>query len=276
MDAATGEQEWAFETGGELSSSPTVAEGTVFVGSDDDYLYAVDAATGEQEWAFETGADVESSPTVAEGTVFVGSKDDNLYAVDAGVSGSSEGSRVMLGTLGHHGKSHPGNTDTGPTATFEVEPTEPEVGEEVTFDASGSSDDSGIDTYEWDLNDDGTFEASGQTATTSFDSVGDYTITLRVTDTDDVSATTEQTISVGVQANGPGDVTGDGNPATDTDGDRRYEDVNGDGSASATDVQALFANRDSDAVQSNPELFDFNDSGSFSISDVQALFSELL
>ncbi|WEL17252.1 Secreted protein, with PKD repeat domain [Halorhabdus sp. SVX81] len=64
---------------------------------------SVRAAPGEQEWAFETGDDVSASPTVVDGTVFVGSRDNNLYAVDAGVTGSSEGPRAMLGTLGHHG-----------------------------------------------------------------------------------------------------------------------------------------------------------------------------
>jgi tetratricopeptide (TPR) repeat protein len=39
---------------------------------------------------------------VWDGTVFVGSWDNNLYAVDAGVEGSSEGSRALLGTQGHH------------------------------------------------------------------------------------------------------------------------------------------------------------------------------
>jgi hypothetical protein len=82
-------------------------DGTVFVGSyDGNYdgnLYAVAADTGSEEWAFETGGRVSSSPTVVDGTVFVGSGDDNLYAVDADVSGSSEGSRVLLGTEGHHG-----------------------------------------------------------------------------------------------------------------------------------------------------------------------------
>jgi outer membrane protein assembly factor BamB len=58
-----------------------VADGTVYVGSADDNLYAVDAATGDQRWAFETGDVVYSSPTVADGTVYVGSYDDNLYAV---------------------------------------------------------------------------------------------------------------------------------------------------------------------------------------------------
>jgi outer membrane protein assembly factor BamB/tRNA A-37 threonylcarbamoyl transferase component Bud32 len=87
VDAATGEEEWAFETGGEVDSSPTVVDGTVYVGSDDENLYAVDAATGSKEWAFETGLNVYSSPTVVDGTVYVGSADDNLYAVDAGTGG---------------------------------------------------------------------------------------------------------------------------------------------------------------------------------------------
>jgi hypothetical protein len=103
VDAGTGEQEWAFETGDFVESSPTVVDGTVYVGSFDDKLYAVDAGTGEQEWAFESGGAVFSSPTVVNGTVYVGSKDNSLYAVDAGVKGSSEGSRAQLGTLGHHG-----------------------------------------------------------------------------------------------------------------------------------------------------------------------------
>jgi len=102
VDARTGDGEWAFQTGNTVHSSPTVVDGTVFVGGDDTNLYAVDAETGNEEWGFETNDTVQSSPTVVDGTVFVGSSDNNLYAVEAGVSGSSEGSRAMLGTLGHH------------------------------------------------------------------------------------------------------------------------------------------------------------------------------
>ncbi|RJX43669.1 hypothetical protein DM826_05300 [Halonotius aquaticus] len=80
VDAETGDQEWVFET--DIASSPTVSSGTVFVGSGDNNLYAVDAETGDQQWVFETGDSVYSSPTVANGTVFVGSRDNNLYAVD--------------------------------------------------------------------------------------------------------------------------------------------------------------------------------------------------
>ncbi|TQQ81834.1 outer membrane protein assembly factor BamB family protein [Halonotius roseus] len=102
IDADTGDTEWTFQTGDDISTSPTVADKSVFVGSSDGNLYAVDADTGEQKWAFETGEFIISSPTVVDGTVFFGSGDGTFYAVDAGVSGSSEGSRVLLGTEGHH------------------------------------------------------------------------------------------------------------------------------------------------------------------------------
>jgi len=82
-------------------SSPTVADGTVFVGSRDANVYALAADDGSEQWRFQTGTYVFSSLTVVDGTVFVGSNDNNVYALDAGVSGSSEGSRVNLGTLGH-------------------------------------------------------------------------------------------------------------------------------------------------------------------------------
>ena len=120
VDAATGQERWVFSTDRNVRSSPTVVDGTVFVGSNDDNLYAVDAATGRERWAFATGGSVTSSPTVVDGTVYVGSWDGNLYAVAAGVDGSSEGSRVMLGTLGHHGAwaERAGSADGGPPSGF--------------------------------------------------------------------------------------------------------------------------------------------------------------
>ncbi|GAB6879185.1 hypothetical protein JCM17823_14590 [Halorubrum gandharaense] len=66
------------------TDTATQSGGTVYVGSDDDTVYAIDAATGEEEWAFtETSGTVRSSPTVADGTVYVGSDDDTVYAIDA-------------------------------------------------------------------------------------------------------------------------------------------------------------------------------------------------
>jgi len=41
---------------------------TVYVGSFDGNVYALDAETGEEQWRFETGEGVRSSPTVVDGT----------------------------------------------------------------------------------------------------------------------------------------------------------------------------------------------------------------
>jgi len=102
LDVADGTERWSFETDGAVESSPTVAGDTVYVGSNDTNLYALDASDGAERWAVETGAPVQSSPTVHDGIVYVGSNDGNVYALDTGTDVSSVGSRVRLGTLGHH------------------------------------------------------------------------------------------------------------------------------------------------------------------------------
>ncbi len=71
---------WNYTTGGVIDSSPTVAEGVVYVGSQDHKLYALSAQAGENLWNYATGGSIVSSPVVANGVVFVGSNDHNLYA----------------------------------------------------------------------------------------------------------------------------------------------------------------------------------------------------
>lgn len=107
VDASSGTQKWAFTTKGErrftapgihgaiprtermpdpfdvFLSSPTVANGTVYIGSGDQNVYALDAATGALKWSFATGDVVHASPAVANGLVYVGSWDRNVYAIDA-------------------------------------------------------------------------------------------------------------------------------------------------------------------------------------------------
>jgi len=83
LNASNAFERWAFQTGGSVQSSPTVVSGIVFVGSQDGNLYAINTESGEEEWAFSTGGAVNSSPTVVDGTVFIGSNDGTLYAVEA-------------------------------------------------------------------------------------------------------------------------------------------------------------------------------------------------
>ncbi len=76
--------EWKFATGGAIDSSPSVGQdGTVYVGSQDGYLYAI-RSDGQLKWSFKTGSTIASSPTVgSDGTVYVGSFDGHLYAINA-------------------------------------------------------------------------------------------------------------------------------------------------------------------------------------------------
>jgi hypothetical protein len=64
-------------------------------------------------------------------------------------------------------------------------------------------------------------------------------------------------------------------PPQDHDLDGHYEDVNGDGQVNIIDVQALFHYWEIDAIQNNPEAFDYNDDGEVNIVDVQALFNQI-
>jgi eukaryotic-like serine/threonine-protein kinase len=91
FDAVNGRLHWTATTGGGISSSPTIADGVLFIGSDDDSLYAYatadcGSASCQPIWSFPIGGSVVSSPVVANGYVYVGSNDGNLYAFDIGQS----------------------------------------------------------------------------------------------------------------------------------------------------------------------------------------------
>ena len=83
LDAFTGVKLWSYTTGDVVRSSPAVANGVVYVGSFDHNVYALNATTGVKLWSYATGDWVWSSPAVANGVVYVGSYDHNIYALDA-------------------------------------------------------------------------------------------------------------------------------------------------------------------------------------------------
>ena len=60
-----------------------MANGVVYIGSDDNNVYALKASTGAKLWSYTTGYQVFSSPAVANGVVYVGSQDNNVYALNA-------------------------------------------------------------------------------------------------------------------------------------------------------------------------------------------------
>lgn len=146
LDTEDGSQKWAFETGGAVRSSPTVARGTVYTGSDDNNFYALAVTDGTQKWAVQTSGSIQSSPTVVDGTVYVGSLDNNIYALQTDHGRSSEDSRILLGTKGHH---HEWNGDSDDTnlATFALaitETTDP-VQEGDTLEVNASVENTGYE-----------------------------------------------------------------------------------------------------------------------------------
>src|SRR5213593_4113623 len=74
---------WSFQTRGPVKSSAAVVDGRVFIGSDDQTLYALDLARGEKVWSFKTEGPIESSPLVLNGRVYFGSSDAWVYALEA-------------------------------------------------------------------------------------------------------------------------------------------------------------------------------------------------
>jgi len=81
---------WSLKMNGSEFSSPTVTNGTAYVGSWDGYEYAIAVATGHILWKKYLGVSstcyvggTESSATVWNGTVYVGGGNDYWYALDA-------------------------------------------------------------------------------------------------------------------------------------------------------------------------------------------------
>ena len=75
---------WNVDVHGVVPGQVTIGpDGTLYVGSHDNALYAIDP-TGKIKWRFATKDRVWSTPAVAQdGTIYIGSDDDHLYAVTA-------------------------------------------------------------------------------------------------------------------------------------------------------------------------------------------------
>lgn len=91
-----------------------------------------------------------------------------------------------------------------PSVSFEIESDNPPVGTAVTFDGSQSVDPDGeISAYQWDLNGNGTQDATGRRVEYTYDETGRYTVTLTVVDKEGASVTREREITVDEPENKP-------------------------------------------------------------------------
>lgn len=74
---------WKFKTGGRIFSSPAIAGGIAYIGSEDSNFYALNASTGKLLWKLHTNGKVSSSPAVYNKIVYFTSYDGYCYAADA-------------------------------------------------------------------------------------------------------------------------------------------------------------------------------------------------
>ena len=91
VDTATGTEIWHFDLGarsGIIHSSPTVnsSDGTIYVGSDDQKVYAINP-DGTEKWTYATAGNVNSTAFVdlsdpADQTIYIGSYDNFLHALN--------------------------------------------------------------------------------------------------------------------------------------------------------------------------------------------------
>lgn len=169
-----------------------------------------------------------------------------------------------------------------PEAAFDYLPADPEAEEEITFNATDSTDPDGagtIDSYDWDFGDGNT--GSGQIVEHAYSEVGEYTVNLSVTDDDDATDSTAQTVAVVAFAN-PIQVEEVSYLPGDLDSDGLFEDVNGDGVVAssgkerAEDISTLakiieaYEDGALTLTQAQIEALDFNSDDQLSGADISA------
>jgi len=77
-----GTEKWSFLTNGYISTSPAIgSDGTIYVKSSDNWIYAI-SPDGTKKWEYLIGAGVSSPAIGSDGTIYVGSSDNKLYAIN--------------------------------------------------------------------------------------------------------------------------------------------------------------------------------------------------
>ena len=74
---------WIFEAEDGIESTTAIAEGTVYVGALDGYLYAINLESGGLKWKYQASGEIKSSPTVYRNVVHFGDGMGIFHAVDA-------------------------------------------------------------------------------------------------------------------------------------------------------------------------------------------------
>ena len=151
---------------------------------------------------------------------------------------------IRAGTCGDDGGS---GDESPPNADLSVSPSEPAVGDSVTFDARDSNDENGIVEYRWDFDGDGSTDdtTSSYRVTHAYESAGTYDAGVTVADAAGNTATANASVTVGDDT--PLEAVAE-IPENATVGD----EVTVDGSASTGDIAEYSWDFDDGAMANGP------------------------
>ncbi len=83
IDCETGKRRWSFQTGGWMRPAPTIADGRVYISSQDKHIYCLNLETGEVIWKQKTHSWLASQPAVHDGVVYLPHHGGKLYQFKA-------------------------------------------------------------------------------------------------------------------------------------------------------------------------------------------------
>jgi YD repeat-containing protein len=160
-----------------LSTTPATPAAGVPVTFDASGSKDSDGSIAKYEWDLDGNGTYETATSVPTTTKTYGAAGE--YPVGVKVTDDEGATSVASVTVTVHGSL--------PQAKLSVSPSPTPTGTQVTFDASASSDADGPLTYEWDTDNNGTYETttgSTPTLTKTYAKAGEYIVGLRVKDTD--------------------------------------------------------------------------------------------
>lgn len=187
---------------------------------------------------------------------------DSLNFADTwDTSGGEEGSYRILGIVLYDGQTTSPimvvvSTNYFPVAEFTYSPENPDINQEISFDASDSSDADGeVVSFEWDFGDGGS--ASGKAVTHRYSQCGEYEVILTVTDNEGAIDTTSRFVSVMVPA---------------VAGEHPRWDINEDGIVNYLDL-AILAAHYGETTESPYPRYDINRDGRIGLGDRDMLIA---
>lgn len=86
LDSNDGTVRWTFEIEEFVSSSPALGDGTVYVGGENETVYAIDTEDGTERWSARTDGRVAASAALTDhdgGTVYTADSEGVVYALDS-------------------------------------------------------------------------------------------------------------------------------------------------------------------------------------------------